>query len=128
VKPHQAYGMATIWDADILIWAASQLSSMKNKGVNDLPRTLHTRTYDLLKAIGRGTGGDHAKLLVVGIARLKSMMIETNIGRKDGEEMAIFSWIDAGGGTAYWSVTTMPGSRSRCRTGSIAACWTTAPC
>lgn len=24
-------------------------------------------------------------------------MIETNIGRKDGEEMAIFSWIDAGG-------------------------------
>lgn len=97
VKPHQAYGMATIWDADILIWAASQLSSMKNKGVNDLPRTLHTRTYDLLKAIGRGTGGDHAKLLVAAIARLKSTMIETNIGRKDGEEMAIFSWIDAGG-------------------------------
>lgn len=25
VQPHQDYGMATIWDADILIWAASVL-------------------------------------------------------------------------------------------------------
>ena len=24
VSPHQKYGMATIWDADVLIWAASR--------------------------------------------------------------------------------------------------------
>ena len=36
VQPHQDYGMATIWDADILIWAVSTLQSMKNDGVNDL--------------------------------------------------------------------------------------------
>ena len=34
------YGMATIWDADILIWAASTLNRMKQQGLNDLPRTL----------------------------------------------------------------------------------------
>ena len=31
VQPHQDYGMATIWDADILIWAASVLNEMKNR-------------------------------------------------------------------------------------------------
>jgi plasmid replication initiation protein len=40
VQPHQDYGMATIWDADILIWAASVLNEMKNRAVNDIPRTL----------------------------------------------------------------------------------------
>jgi plasmid replication initiation protein len=38
VQPHQDYGMATIWDADILIWAASVLCDMKNRGTNDIPR------------------------------------------------------------------------------------------
>ena len=37
-----AYGMATIWDADILIWAASTLNRMREQGANDLPRTLRT--------------------------------------------------------------------------------------
>lgn len=40
VQPHQDYGMATIWDADILIWAASVLCDMKNRGTNDIPREL----------------------------------------------------------------------------------------
>src|SRR3546814_1214193 len=42
VEAMPAYGMATIWDADILIWAASVLNRMKEQGVNDLPRTLTT--------------------------------------------------------------------------------------
>jgi plasmid replication initiation protein len=53
VQPHQDYGMATIWDADILIWAASVLCDMKNRGINDIPRVLNFQPYDLLKAIGR---------------------------------------------------------------------------
>jgi plasmid replication initiation protein len=89
--------MATIWDADVLIWAASQLNSMKNKGVNDPPRTLHARPYELLKAIGRSSGEDHADLLFAALTRLKSTIIDTNIRPKDGEEKSIFSWIDAGG-------------------------------
>ena len=31
-----AYGMATIWDADILIWAASTLNRRREQGINDL--------------------------------------------------------------------------------------------
>ena len=59
VEPHQNYGMATIWDADILIWAASALIDMKNRGVNDIPNELHFQPYDLLKSIKRSTGGEH---------------------------------------------------------------------
>jgi plasmid replication initiation protein len=35
VAGHQDYGMATIWDADILIWAASALMELREKGAND---------------------------------------------------------------------------------------------
>lgn len=96
VKPHQSFGMATIWDADILIWAASQLNACKNWGVNDPPRTLRSRSYELLKAIGRGTGGYNAELLGEAIDRLKSTIIKTNIRPTDGEESSTFSWIDSG--------------------------------
>ena len=51
VQPHQDYGMATIWDADILIWAASVITDLKKLRVNDIPRTLQFQPYDLLKGI-----------------------------------------------------------------------------
>lgn len=57
VFPNPEFGMATIWDADVLIWAASYLNDMKRKGQNDIPRTLHFHAHDLLKAIGRRSGG-----------------------------------------------------------------------
>jgi len=41
VRPHPEYGMATIWDADILIWAASVVCDLRNRGVNDIPRKLN---------------------------------------------------------------------------------------
>jgi plasmid replication initiation protein len=59
VQPHQDYGMATIWDADILIWAASVITDLKRRRVNDIPRTLQFQPYDLLKAINRPIGGEH---------------------------------------------------------------------
>ena len=59
VQPHQDYGMATIWDADVLIWATSIVTNMKNKGANDIPRTLHFHPFYLLIAINRPIGGEH---------------------------------------------------------------------
>ena len=41
-------GMATIWDGDILIWAASVITVMKDRKVNDIDRTLHFHPADLL--------------------------------------------------------------------------------
>ena len=49
VQPHQDYGMATIWDADILIWAASVLCDMKNRGTNDIPPELKVQPQALVR-------------------------------------------------------------------------------
>ena len=94
VQPHQEFGMATIWDADILIWAASVLCDMKNRGTNDIPRELKFQPHDLLKAIGRGTGGKDYLQLKDSLERLKATVVTTNIRAKRGQKTTMFSWID----------------------------------
>jgi plasmid replication initiation protein len=86
VQPHQDFGMATIWDADILIWAASILWDMKNRGVNDIPREIKFQPHDLLRAIGRSTGGTDYLKLRDGLERLKSTIINTNIRVNRGQK------------------------------------------
>jgi plasmid replication initiation protein len=94
VQPHQDYGMATIWDADILIWAASVLCDMKNRGTNDIPRELKFQPHDLLKAIARATGGKDYAQLRDGLERLKTTVVTTNMRVKRGQKTTMFSWID----------------------------------
>ena len=95
VLPHQDFGMATIWDADVLIWAASTLWEMKRRGVNDLPRTLNFQPYDLLRGIGRQTGGNRYTALRDALGRLQTTAITTNIRVAKGKKARQFSWIDA---------------------------------
>jgi plasmid replication initiation protein len=94
VQPHQDYGMATIWDADILIWAASVLCDMKNRGTNDIPRELKFQPHDLLKAICRSSGGKDYSQLRDSLERLKTTVVTTNIRAKRGQKTTMFSWID----------------------------------
>jgi plasmid replication initiation protein len=94
VQPHQDYGMATIWDADILIWAASVLCDMKNRGTNDIPRELKFQPHDLLKAIARSTGGRDYAQLRDSLDRLKTTAVTTNMRVKRGQKTSLFSWID----------------------------------
>jgi plasmid replication initiation protein len=95
VFPNPEFGMATIWDADILIWAASMLNAMKKAGRNDLPRTLSFQAYDVLKTIGRDTGGREYKLLRDGLGRLQSTTIKTNIRPQGRKKERQFSWIES---------------------------------
>ncbi|SEJ87031.1 Plasmid replication initiator protein [Sphingomonas sp. OV641] len=102
VSANPDYGMATIWDADILIYCASVLADMARRGVNDVPRKLHLMPYDLLRAIGRPTTGRAYELLGQALDRLVATTIKTNI-RADaspepasgrGRREATFSWLD----------------------------------
>lgn len=93
VSANPDYGMATIWDADILIYCASQLADMSRRGVNDVPRKLHIMPYDLLRAIGRPTTGRAYELLAQALDRLVSTTIKTNI-RAENRREATFSWLD----------------------------------
>lgn len=89
-----AYGMATIWDADILIWAASTLNRMREQGVNDLPRTLKTTSYDLLRAIKRDTSGRTYQELQAALQRLQTTSISTSIRAPKRRTKAGFNWLD----------------------------------
>jgi plasmid replication initiation protein len=95
VFPNTEFGMATIWDADVLIWAASQLNNLRKQGKNDLPRTLHFQPYDLLKTIGRPTGGHQYHLLREALGRLQATSIVTNIRAQKGKKHRQFSWIES---------------------------------
>lgn len=95
VFPNAEFGMATIWDADILIWAASTLNNLRKQGVNDLPRTLSFQPYDLLKTICRDTGGQEYRRLREGLGRLQATTIVTNIRVKKGKKHRQFSWIES---------------------------------
>ena len=89
-----AYGMATIWDADILIWAASTLNRMREQGANDVPRTLRTTSYDLLRAIKRGTSGRAYQELQAALQRLQTTSISTSIRAPKRRTKAGFNWLD----------------------------------
>lgn len=86
-------GMATIWDADILIWAASTLLEMRRRGVNDVPRKLTFQPYDVLKAIGRSTGGQDYERLKTALARLSATTVRTNIRAAGKKKYHQFTWI-----------------------------------
>lgn len=93
VSANPDYGMATIWDADILIYCASLLADMARRGINDIPRKLHIMPYDLLRSIGRPTTGRAYELLGQALDRLVATTIKTNI-RAENRREATFSWLD----------------------------------
>lgn len=93
VSANPEYGMATIWDADILIYCASMLADMARRGVNDVPRKINVMPYDILRAIGRPTTGRAYELLGQALDRLVSTTIKTNI-RAENRREATFSWLD----------------------------------
>ena len=93
VSANPDYGMATIWDLDILIYCASMLADMARRGINDIPRKLHIMPYDLLRAIGRPTTGRAYELLGQALDRLVATTIKTNI-RAENRREATFSWLD----------------------------------
>src|SRR3546814_15162572 len=70
--------MATIWDADVLIWAASQIVAAENNGI-PTSRFFRFMPYQLLRSIGRDTGNRDYLLLKAALSRLQSTVIATTI-------------------------------------------------
>lgn len=87
------HGMATIWDADVLIWAASQIVEAENHGLRT-SRFFRFTPYQLLSAIGRQTGNRQYLLLKAALARLQSTVIATTIRNGTHWRRRQFSWIN----------------------------------
>lgn len=94
VSANSEYGLATIYDLDILIYCASVLIEHKRRGSNDIPQTLHVVPYDMLKTLKRDVGGRAYDLLGNTLDRLQSTTVKTNIRSGDAVETT-FSWIDS---------------------------------
>ncbi len=92
VSGHPEHGMATIWDADILIYCISKIVAARDAGDNDFGASIFVSPYELLKSIARETGGKNYQELMAAIKRLKTTTIETNI-RGGKNRIAIFNWL-----------------------------------
>ncbi len=87
------HGMATIWDADILIWAASQLVEARDAS-RPTSRLMATTPYEILTFIGRGTGRDNYDRLRAALDRLQSTTVATSIRQQHQRRRHRFSWIN----------------------------------
>lgn len=87
------HGMATIWDADVLIWAASQLVEARDDG-RTTSRLMVTTPHEILTFIGRGTNGENYERLKAALDRLQSTTVATSIRQNHQRRRHRFSWIN----------------------------------
>jgi len=95
VSANPEYGMATIWDADIMIYLASHLNELRERGGNDLSPTIRVQPGDLLKRICWGVSGRAYERLIGALDRLQATTIKTNIRANSKTRETTFSWIDS---------------------------------
>ncbi|HBO0349230.1 replication initiator protein A [Pseudomonas aeruginosa] len=87
------HGIATIWDADILIWAASQIVEARDAGI-PTSRLMRATPYEILRFIGRGTSLRDYQRLKAALDRLQSTSVATSIRETTGRRLHRFSWIN----------------------------------
>lgn len=99
VRGVNPFGIATIWDADLLAWCATQLIEADSRGQPTSP-TLHFEPYKFFAAIGRSTGGKDYAELRASLRRLASTYVETSIEHKPTKReygLSGFHWIEKWG-------------------------------
>src|SRR5580704_12151202 len=87
------HGMATIWDADVLIWAASQIVEARDTGLKT-SRLMAATPYEILTFVGRGTSARDYDRLKAGLDRLQSTTVLTSIRQFAERRRHRFSWIN----------------------------------
>ena len=87
------HGMATIWDADVLIWAASQIVEARDAGLRTSRRMAAT-PHEILRFIGRGTSVRDYHRLKAALDRLQSTTVATSLRQTNKQRLHRFSWIN----------------------------------
>jgi plasmid replication initiation protein len=94
VSANPQFGMATIWDADILIWASTQITEALDRGRSPA-RKIRFHPYNLLRSIRRTTGGADYTRLRAALERLTHTAVRTNIRADGKQKFASFHWIES---------------------------------
>jgi len=84
--------LATIWDADLLIWAVSQLVEAHDRRLSISP-ALMVSGFQVLRFLGRGTGQTQYRQLTAALDRLAGSAVETSVGASLAVP-ARFRWIE----------------------------------
>jgi len=87
------HGIATIWDADVLIWAASQIVEARDLGL-PTSRLMACTPHEILTFAQRGTGFKDYMMLKAALDRLQSTTVATSIRQPAGRRLHRFSWIN----------------------------------
>jgi plasmid replication initiation protein len=93
VEATAEHGMATIWDADVLIWVASQIVEARDCG-RPTSRLIAATPHEILSFTQRGTGKASYERLKAGLDRLQSTTIATSIRQTHQRRRHRFSWIN----------------------------------
>src|ERR1700722_14753699 len=93
VTANPKFGMATIWDADILIWASTQLTEAIDRGLEP-KRTLQFHPHNFLKSVRRGSSGKDYTRLRAALDRLTHTAVRTNIRAKGKNKFSSFHWLE----------------------------------
>ena len=94
VSANPKFGMATIWDADVLIWASTQITEALDRHLKP-SRTIQFHPYNLLRSIRRTTGGADYTRLRAALERLTHTAVRTNIRADGRKKFASFHWIES---------------------------------
>src|SRR5271156_3025520 len=87
------HGMATIWDADVLIWAASQIVEARDAGLRT-SRLMAATPREILTFTRRGTSVRDYDRLKAALDRLQSTTVATSLRQTNERRMHRFSWIN----------------------------------
>jgi plasmid replication initiation protein len=92
VEGTSEHGIATIWDADILIWAASQVLEAKRRRTGT-SRLLAASLSEILQFMGRDISTHNHDQLRAAFDRLQSTTIATTMRQLEGRRRHRFSWL-----------------------------------
>ena len=82
VEATTEHGMATIWDADVLIWAASQIVEPRDAGLPP-SRLVVATPYEILSFVQRGTSARDYTRLKAALAQTVRDLVRTHrVGEK----------------------------------------------
>ncbi|MGV7215149.1 replication initiator protein A [Bradyrhizobium sp. UFLA05-112] len=86
------HGMATIGDADVLIWAASQIVEARDVGLKT--SRLMATPYEILTFVGRGTNVRDCDCLKAALDRQSTKVVVTSIRQPTERRRYCFAWIN----------------------------------
>ncbi|HEX4294530.1 MAG TPA: replication initiator protein A [Rhizomicrobium sp.] len=92
VETAGGHGIATIWDADILIWAARRILDARDAGW-PASSVLTAAPADILTPIGRGTSARDCHRLTAALDRLQSTAVAVSLRGPSARRDHRFSWL-----------------------------------